>query len=118
VNQGGNDKGGWNAFNTNLGTLDISEPIRSMPVAANGQKAWFGWPDVPQIEELRQKFARTTDPAQQKKLAEQIQKLALEEGVMVPVGQFYLPSAYRAALTNIVKAPVPLFWNLKKASEK
>jgi peptide/nickel transport system substrate-binding protein len=118
VNQGATDKGGWNAFNTNLGTLDISEPIRSMPAASNAQKAWFGWPDVPKIEELRQKFARTIDLAEQKKLAEQIQKLAIEEGVMVPIGQFYLPSAYRTSLTNIVKAPVPLFWGIKKTSEK
>jgi peptide/nickel transport system substrate-binding protein len=118
VNQGTTDKGGWNVFNTNLGTLDLSEPIRSMPAAANGQKAWFGWPDVPQIEELRQKFARTTDRAEQKKLAEQIQKLVIEEGVMVPLGQFYLPSAYRATLTNIVKAPVPLFWGVKKGADK
>lgn len=116
VNQNTVDKGGWNVFNTNLGSLDISDPIRSMFVASNGKKAWFGWPDVPEIEKLREKFVAATDLAEQKKISAQIQQLVIEHGVVVPVGQFYLPSAYRTSLKDIVVAPVPLFWGMSKVA--
>lgn len=110
------DKGGWNIFNTNLGSLDISDPARSVTVAANGKNAYFGWPDVPGIEQLRARFVAATDLGEQKKIATEIQQAVIENGVVVPVGQFYLPSAYRTALKDVVTAPVPVFWGLKKAT--
>ena len=110
-------KGGWSLFSTNWLIVEIMDPLRSAIAAANGRKAWFGWPDVPEIEELRMKFARTLDPAEQKKLAEEIHKRLLDEGVLVPLGQFYIPSAYRADLTGVLESPVPFFWNMKKAGK-
>ena len=114
TNSGPVDKGGWNMFHTNLGTLDLADPLRSLPVATNGARAWNGWPDFADIEELRQQFARASDLGEQKRLAAQIQKRVIEEGVMVPVGQFFLPTAVRTQLTNIVYAPIPVFWGMNK----
>lgn len=110
-------KGGWNLFSTNWLIIEILDPLRSPIAAANGAKAWFGWPDVPKIEELRLKFARTMKLADQKKLAEEIQKLVLEEGVLVPLGQFYIPTAFRTNLTGILESHVPFFWNIKKTGK-
>lgn len=107
-------KGGWSIFATNNNIIDIMDPLRNYTVAANGKKAWFGWPDVPKIEELRYKFARTSNPAELKKLAEDIQKLVLDEGVVVPLGQYTFPAAYRTNLSGVIEAPVAFFWNIKK----
>jgi peptide/nickel transport system substrate-binding protein len=110
-------KGGWNLFSTNWLINEIMDPLRSAPAAASGKQAWFGWPEVQKIEELRLKFARTLKPAEQKKLAEEIQKLVIEEGVMMPLGQFYIPSAYRTSLTGVLDSHVPYFWNVKKSGK-
>jgi peptide/nickel transport system substrate-binding protein len=110
-------EGGWSIHATTGPLVGITDPMRNQTVAANGKRAWFGWPDVPKIEELRQKFARTIDPAEQKKLAEEIQHTVIDEGVVVPMGQFVLPTAYRTVLTGVLESPVPLFWNLKKAGK-
>ncbi|MCX8118707.1 MAG: ABC transporter substrate-binding protein [Desulfobacterota bacterium] len=110
-------KGGWNLHCTNWLIVEIMDPLRSPIAAANGPKAWFGWPDVPKIEELRLRLARTLKPAEQKKLVEEIHKLVIEEGVLLPLGEFYIPSAYRSTLTGIVDSPVPFFWNIKKAAK-
>lgn len=110
-------KGGWNLFSTNWLINEIMDPLRSAPAAASGKQAWFGWPEIKKIEELRLKFARTLKPAEQKKLAEEIQKLVIEEGVMVPLGQFYIPSAYRTSLTGVLDSHVPYFWNVKKSGK-
>lgn len=84
---------------------------------ANGRKAWAGWPDVPALEALRLKYAQSTDPAERKRIAADIQKVAIDEGVVGPLGQFQIPAAYSTRLSGILEAPVTLFWNLKK-SEK
>lgn len=110
-------KGGWNLLSTYITLVDITDPVRNYVVVANGKKAWFGWPDVPKIEELRNKFVHMSDPAELKKIAEEIQKLVLEEGVIVPLGQFQTPSAYRMNLTGVLESPVPFFWNIKKTGK-
>jgi peptide/nickel transport system substrate-binding protein len=110
-------KGGWNLFSTNWLIVEIMDPLRSPIASANGKKAWFGWPDVPEIEDLRMKFARSLDKVEQKKLAEEIHKRLLDEGVLVPLGQFYIPSAYRSNLTGVLESPVPFFWNMKKTGK-
>lgn len=40
-------EGGWNIHNTNWYATDVMDPVRSAPAAANGDNAWFGWPDFP-----------------------------------------------------------------------
>jgi len=110
-------EGGWSIFSTTAVVADLLDPVRAFTASANGKQAWFGWPDVPAIEELRNKIARTTDPDELKKLAEEVQGLVIEEGVTIPLGQLYIPTAYHANLTGVLEAPVPLFWNIKKAGK-
>ncbi|WZB72516.1 hypothetical protein WJ968_15215 [Achromobacter xylosoxidans] len=84
---------------------------------AGGQqyrKAWAGWPDVPEIEALRLKYAKAADIAERKQIAAQIQKLAIDEGVVAPLGQFQIPAAYSKKLSGVLDAPVTLFWNIGK----
>ncbi len=107
-------EGGWNIHPTNGPLVGISDPLRNQAVGANGSRAWFGWPDFPEIEALRAKFAVTSDPAELKKIAEEIQKLVIDEGVVVPLGQFVVPSGYSTKLTDVLESPVRIFWNVKK----
>lgn len=107
-------KGGWSIFVTTWHMSEILDPLRNTGVSANGEKAWFGWANVPKVESLREEFltARTED--KRKAIAEQIQTTMLEEGVTVPLGQITTASAYRSTLSGVLEAPVPIFWNIKK----
>ena len=75
----------------------------------------FGWPNFPEIEALRTKFALTSDPAEQKKIADEAQRIGIEEGLYVPLGQMSVPTAYSVKLSGLVHAPIMAFWNVKKA---
>ncbi|CAM3972288.1 ABC transporter substrate-binding protein [Bordetella tumulicola] len=110
-------EGGWNIFATNNVMAEASDPLRAFGVAANGKKAWFGWPDVPAIEALREKFALTSDLAEQKKLANDIQELVISEGVLLPMGEYYVPAALRKNLSDPMTASVPVFWGMKKTDK-
>lgn len=109
------NEGGWNIHATTGPLVGITDPLRNQTVAANGKRAWFGWPDVPKLEELRHKFARSSNAAEKKNLAEEIQHVVIDEGVVMPMGQFVLPTAHRTSLAGILESPVPVFWNLRKS---
>lgn len=109
------DKGGWNIFSTTNVLPDVGDPVGFIGTAAGGKTAWFGWPDVPEIEKLRSDFAQATDPAKQKEIAVQIDKLAIDNVVMIPMGEFSNINAYSKKLSGMPEAEAPVFWNVTKA---
>ncbi len=107
--------GGWNMFITNWVGADVFNPLVNNMVNGKGPEGgWFGWPDVPKLEELRMAYATSPTLEEQKMLAEEIQKLAYDEGVYAPIGQYFIPSAWSAQLDGVLDGPVPFFWNISK----
>ena len=109
-------EGGWNIFHTSWVGADILNPLASAGMIAQGSDggSWFGWPKDERLEELRMAYARATDPAEQKRIAEEVQKRAYEIVTHLPLGQYVEPVAYRNTLSGVLDAPVPLFWNVRK----
>jgi len=109
------DKGGWNIFHTWTAAPDMLSPAVNNPLRASGEKAWFGWPSDPTLEELIDAWFKAPDAAAQKKLADDIQIEAYTKEVpYVPTGQFVIPTAYRKNLQGIIVAPVAFLWNVEK----
>ena len=109
------DKGGWNLFHTWTSAPDMLSPAVNIPLRGNGDKAWFGWPKDPKLEDLVDQWFKAPDIAAQKKLAEQIQLEAYTVEIpYVLTGQFVVPTAYRKNVEGIIIAPVPFLWNVEK----
>jgi peptide/nickel transport system substrate-binding protein len=109
------EKGGWSIFHTWTSAPDFFSPAVNLPLRANGEKAWFGWPTDPTIEALIDEWFKAPDVAAQKKLAADIQVEAYTNDVpYVPTGQFVVPTAYRKNLEGIIIAPVVFLWNVEK----
>jgi peptide/nickel transport system substrate-binding protein len=108
------DQGGWNIYNTNWYVTDIMDPVRSAPAAADGKNAWYGWPDLPAVEQLRNRFALTSDPVELHKIADEIQRIGLDEGLYVPLGQMSVPTVYSRHLSGLMHIPAMVFWNVRK----
>jgi peptide/nickel transport system substrate-binding protein len=108
------EKGGWSVFFGSLAGADVLDPAVNFALRGNGEKAWFGWPTDPKIEELREKWIYAEDEATRKKLAEQVQEQAFKTVPIIPLGQYAIPSAYRTTLSGIVPAPVTVMWNVEK----
>lgn len=108
-------EGGWNMFFTNWVGADVFNPLVNNMVNGRGAEGgWFGWPDVPRAEELRTAFAEATDPAQQVEYARQLQELAFEEVMYIPLGEYIVPSAWSTSLEGVLEGPAPFFWNISK----
>lgn len=113
-NKNAPDNGGWSIFSTYGIIAAAGDPFSNTTIAANGDNAWFGWPNVPEIETLRLEYARAVDAKGKQEIAAKIQDLVLDEGVIVPLGQFRSPAAYSNALKNIPKAPITVYWGVEK----
>ena len=106
--------GGWHAFLTSWVAADILNPVMMGFMNASCDKAMFGWPCDKEIETLRDQFARETNPAKQKALAEAAQVRETHYPTHLPLGQWYGPFALRKNVAGVLEAPVPVFWSVEK----
>lgn len=105
--------GGWNAAFTSWVAADVTNPISAAFLNASCEKAPWGWPCDDALEKLRDDFARATEPAKQKEIAEAVQVRVSEVVTHVYLGQWYQPQVHRNTVTNFITAPAPVFWNVE-----
>ena len=107
-------KGGWGMFHTWHAGADCVNPAGHIAVRASGEKAWFGWPDVPEVEtEVANWFeAKTLD--EEKAAISRLNKAAMDGVVFIPTGFYYGFQAWRSNVEGIVGGPLPWFWGVKK----
>ncbi|MFN4090003.1 MAG: ABC transporter substrate-binding protein [Alphaproteobacteria bacterium] len=109
------EKGGWNIFHTWWIGGDIANPVIHSGLGSGCDRAWFGWPCDETLEEMRTAFAKETDPAKQKEIADAIQKRNYAEVVTHGnFGTFFNPVAYRESVSGMIRSPVQFFWNMEK----
>ena len=106
--------GGWHAMLTSWVSADILNPVMTGFVNASCDKALFGWPCDAEIEKLRNEFAKATDPAKQKEIAEKVQMREAEVVTHIHLGQWYQAVAARKGVTGFMTSPAPVFWNVSK----
>lgn len=106
--------GGWNMFFTFWSGLDMFSPGVHQALRGTGERAWFGWPTMPRLEELRAQWFDAPDLAAQQRIAREIQAEALREAPYLPLGQYFQATAYRRGISGMLKGP-PLFWNIQRA---
>ena len=108
-------EGGWNSFVTSWSGLSLSNPGSHFPLRGNGKGGWFGWPESPKMEALRDRWFTAPDAAAQKSVCEDMQALAFQEVPFIPIGSYGLPQAMRRNIQNIVRAGNTPFWGVAKA---
>jgi peptide/nickel transport system substrate-binding protein len=109
-------QGGWQMFHTWHSGADCINPAVAIGVRASGEKAWFGWPDVPAVEaEVTAWYAaKTLD--EEKAAIGRLNKAALDSVVYAPTGFFLSYQAWRKNVSGVVKGPLPFFWGVAKTA--
>ncbi|MFZ4406854.1 MAG: ABC transporter substrate-binding protein [Paracraurococcus sp.] len=109
------EKGGWSIFHTTSSGQSLALPVFNLYLRANGPAAWFGWPEDAEIERLRSAWVDVADPAESRRIAEALNRRAMELMAYVPLGYYWQPSAWRRNVTGAFRAPATVFWNMGKA---
>jgi len=106
-------QGGWQLFLTSFYGVDCVDPT-SRIVRANGDKAFFGWPDIPQVEAEVAAWYEATTLDEEKTIARRLNKAAFDNAIYAPLGAYLQHHAWRSNVTGIAQGPLPFFWGVSK----
>jgi ABC-type transport system substrate-binding protein len=107
------DKGGWSVSMYAFSSMDFMTPATNPTLRANGAGAWFGWPDIPRLEALRDAWFDAPDLGTRQSLAREMQVVAMDELPFIPVGAYRSQTAIRRDLVDRVRG-LALFWGIKR----
>jgi len=108
-------QGGWSMFHTWHAGADCVNPASYTAVRANGDKAWFGWPDVPDVEKEVTNWFNAKDMAEEKAAMGRLNKAAIQNVVYAPTGFYLGYQAWRKNVTGVTSGPFPVLWGVSKA---
>jgi peptide/nickel transport system substrate-binding protein len=107
------EKGGWSIFFTSIGGMGNISPGPNVALRANGADAWFGWPEDPKIEALREAWFDAPDLSTQQKICREMQAAFWQNPSYVPLGLWYQPTGFRSDLQDI-RDGWPQFYGVRR----
>ena len=107
------ERGGWSMLFTAFSSFDFANPAAHFPLRGNGTNAWFGWPNAPRLEELRDAWFEAPDLPTEQRLGREMQEVAMDELPYIPVGAYMSVTAHRANLIGRVPG-LALFWGMRR----
>jgi peptide/nickel transport system substrate-binding protein len=108
-------KGGWHLYHTGVFGVDSIDPSNKF-LRANGGKAMFGWPDIPEVEAEIAAWFNATSLAQEQVAARRLNRAALDQAIYAPLGSYLMRHAWRKNITGIQSGPAPFFWGVAKSA--
>ena len=108
------ERGGWSVFHTWWPGASILNPVINAVIRGLGTRGWFGWHENPAIEALAQQWLDAPDAAGQAAAAAAMQREAFASVPAMPLGQFFIRTAYRRNLTGVLPGTSPYFWNVRR----
>jgi peptide/nickel transport system substrate-binding protein len=112
-NRGPIAQGGWSCSCFANSSMDFWSPATHLSLRGNGANAYFGWPDIPRLEELRDQWFDAPVLAEQQRIAREMQIVAMDELPIIPLGGYRSVSAYSRNLVDRVKG-FAIFWNIRR----
>jgi peptide/nickel transport system substrate-binding protein len=95
---------------------DCVNPAVAIGVRASGDKALYGWPDLPDVEAQVTAWYEAKTLAEEKAAIGRLNKAAIEGVVYAPTGFFLTHQAWRKNVAGVVKGPLPFFWGVSKSA--
>jgi len=115
-NRSAPDMGGWDIGLTYWPGGNVSDPVGNIPMHANCEQAWPGWPCDAEHQALIDAYPFAPDDAARRELADQIQRSAYDLVPYVPIGQWFVPVAYSPRVSGVLSVPgTTVLWNIDKA---
>jgi peptide/nickel transport system substrate-binding protein len=95
--------------------VDSTDPSNKF-LRADGGKAMFGWPSIPDVETEIAAWYDANSFAEEQAAARRLNRAALDHVVYAPLGSYRTHQAWRKNVTGIARGPLPFFWDVGKAA--
>ena len=107
--------GGWSVYLTAWAQVDALNPVMMSFLVSTCDKARPGWPCDPEMEKLRDDFARAATPAERKTIADAVQVRNAQMVQYVPLGEFWNVTAVGSNITTgDISSMVTVYWGIDK----
>jgi peptide/nickel transport system substrate-binding protein len=108
------ERGGWSVFHSFGQAGNFINPAVNPLTRGQGAQGWFGWYASETVERLTGDWLDAPDAEARQKLAAEIGRVASSEAATVPLGRFFIRTAFRRSLTGILQGTAPYFWNVRR----
>ena len=102
-------------FHTWWTAASTANPAVSAPLRGQGEKGWFGWFKDDKIEALTQQWLQALTGAERLRLANATQEEAWETIPSIPLGKFFIRSAYRSDPVGLLEGTATYSWHVRRA---
>ena len=75
---------------------------------------YWGWACDPRIDDLKGAFGQAGSEAERMEVAVELQKVVYDSVPYIQIGQYSNEAAFRSNIKGAVKAPLPVYWNIRK----
>ncbi len=115
INRAAPGAGGWDIGLTYWPGGNVADPVGNVPMQANCEQAWPGWPCDAGHQALIDAYPFAADESERQALADRIQASAYELVPYVPIGQWFSPVAYSPRIGGVLDVPgTTVLWNVDK----
>lgn len=108
------DQGGWSIFHTWWTGISLYNPAVNPILLGQGSKGWFGWYKSDRMMKLNAEWLTAKTAAARHAIGAKMQALGFHDVPTVPLGQFYIRTAYRKNLTGVIDGVSPYPWNVRR----
>jgi len=109
------EKGGWSMFHTWWFGTSLAHPAISTIIRGLGTKGWAGWFENAKVESLTAEWLAAATEAERDRLATAIHRETLDTLPSLPLGRFFVNTAYRRDIKGMLEGTTPVPWNLEWA---
>ncbi len=109
------ERGGWSLYHTWWGGVSLVLPATNTTIRGAGLRGWTGWYESERMEQLNATWLTSGTDADRARIAAEMQALAFEDVPSVPLGQFFINTAYRRSITGVLQGPRAAPWNVRRA---
>ncbi|MGV6873815.1 ABC transporter substrate-binding protein [Pseudochelatococcus sp. B33] len=104
-------KQGWNLFAVSS-AANAAMPTTATWFNSRCDKAGPGWPCDEELMELVQAWSTAATKEEQREILDKLNRRAYETVPYIPLGQFFQPTAFHKNIKGVLKAGMPVYWNI------
>ena len=101
-------------FPSVIAVAEYRDPLLTGFMRGDGKEGWFGWPNVPKVNEIFDTWLEAVDSSAQTRLERAYELEAFAALPFLPLGRLRQTSAWRDNVSGILEGPSVVFWNIDK----
>jgi peptide/nickel transport system substrate-binding protein len=108
------ERGGWSVFHSFGQAGNFLNPAVNLLTRGQSAAGWFGWYASAEVERLTNEWLDAPANERRHAIAMEIGRVANSDVATIPLGRFFVRTAFRRTLEGVLQGTAPYFWNVRR----